>query len=75
MPNFTTGNSLALTSRIRKPWWEPGIQSGYHAITQGYLIGEVIRRITGRTIGTYFREEVAEKIGVDFHIGVPPVRI
>jgi len=56
----------------QEPWWEPGIQSGYHAITQGYLIGEVIRRITGRTIGTYFREEVAEKIGVDFHIGVPP---
>src|SRR5690606_11598468 len=40
-------------------WWEPGTQSGYHALTQGYLEGEVLRRITGRTIGTFFREEVA----------------
>ncbi|MCH2170037.1 beta-lactamase family protein [Myxococcota bacterium] len=52
------------------PWWEPGAQSGYHAITQGYLIGEVIRRITGKSFGTFFREEVAEKVGADFHIGV-----
>lgn len=54
------------------PWWEPGTASGYHALTQGYLIGEVVRRITGRTIGTFFREEVADKVGADFHIGVDP---
>lgn len=52
------------------PWWEPGSRSGYHAITQGYLIGELVRRITGRTLGTFFREEVAEPLGADFHIGV-----
>ncbi len=52
------------------PWWEPGSQSGYHAVTQGYLIGELVRRITGRTIGTFFREEVAEPLGADFHIGM-----
>ena len=52
------------------PWWEPGSKSGYHAITQGYLIGELVRRITGRTIGTFFREEIAEPLGADFHIGV-----
>src|SRR5579871_1696171 len=39
------------------PWWEPGTQSGYHAMTQGYLVGEVIRRVTGKTVGTVFREE------------------
>jgi CubicO group peptidase (beta-lactamase class C family) len=54
------------------PWWEPGTQSGYHAITQGFLIGEVIRRITGKTMGTWFRENVAEPVGADFHIGVAP---
>ena len=52
------------------PWWEVGAQSGYHAITQGYLIGEVVRRITGRTIGTFFREEIAGPLGADFHIGM-----
>ena len=54
------------------PWWEPGTQSGYHAITQGHLVGEVIRRITGRSLGTFFREELAEPLGADFHIGVDP---
>ena len=53
------------------PWWEPGSESGYHAITQGYLIGELVRRIDGRTLGTYFREEIAEPLGADFHIGMP----
>src|SRR5437867_3906323 len=41
------------------PWWEPGSASGYHAITFGYLVGEVIRRISGRTPGAFFRDEIA----------------
>ena len=53
------------------PWWEPGTASGYHAVTQGFLEGEVVRRVTGRTIGTFFRDEVAEPLGADFHIGLP----
>ena len=53
------------------PLWPPGSQSGYHAITQGYLVGEVVRRITGRSLGTFFRQEVAEPLGADFHIGLP----
>jgi CubicO group peptidase (beta-lactamase class C family) len=53
------------------PWWEPGTASGYHAVTQGYLEGEVVRRVTGRTIGTFFRDEVAGPLGADFHIGLP----
>lgn len=55
----------------QKPWWEPGTASGYHAVTQGYLIGEVVRRISGRTIGQFFRDEIAGPLGADFHIGVP----
>jgi CubicO group peptidase (beta-lactamase class C family) len=54
------------------PWWEPGTQSGYHAITQGFLIGEVIRRITGKSIGQFFKSDIADLVGSDFHIGVSP---
>jgi CubicO group peptidase (beta-lactamase class C family) len=53
------------------PFWPPGTASGYHAITQGCQIGEVVRRITGRTPGTFFRQEIAEPLGADFHIGLP----
>ena len=51
------------------PWWPPGTASGYHALTQGYLLGEVVRRATGQTLGTVFRTEIAEPLGADFHIG------
>ncbi len=54
------------------PWWKHGTQSGYHAVTQGYLIGEVVRRITGVTLGQFFKDNVAEPLGADFHIGLPP---
>ena len=53
------------------PYWEPGTASGYHALTQGYLVGEVVRRITGKSLGTVFREEIAGPLGADFHIGLP----
>jgi CubicO group peptidase (beta-lactamase class C family) len=53
------------------PYWLPGTASGYHGITQGYLVGEVVRRITGRSLGTVFRQEIAEPLGADFHIGLP----
>ena len=54
------------------PWWEPGTASGYHAITQGYLIGEVVRRITGKSFGTFLRDEITGPLGADFHVGVAP---
>jgi CubicO group peptidase (beta-lactamase class C family) len=53
------------------PFWEPGTASGYHSTSQGHLIGEVVRRITGRTVGTVFREEFAEPLNADFFIGLP----
>lgn len=53
------------------PYWEPGSQPGYHALTQGYLVGEVVRRVTGKSLGTVFREEIAEPLDADFHIGLP----
>jgi CubicO group peptidase (beta-lactamase class C family) len=51
-------------------WWPAGTQSGYHAITQGYLIGEIVRRVTGQSLGTFFRETIAGPLGADFHIGL-----
>jgi len=54
----------------QEPWWEPGTKSGYHGITFGHLLGELVRRVTGRTIGTFFKEEVADPFKADFHIGL-----
>ena len=54
----------------QEPWWEPGTKHGYHALTFGYLVGEVIRRITGKTPGTYLRDELAGPLGLDLHIGL-----
>lgn len=55
-----------------KPWWEPGTRHGYHAVTFGHLVGEVIRRVSGMSVGQYFRKEIADPLGVDFMIGFGP---
>ncbi|MGZ0229223.1 MAG: serine hydrolase domain-containing protein [Acidimicrobiales bacterium] len=54
------------------PWLEPGGDSAYHAVTQGFLLGEIVRRIDGRSFGTFFREEIAGPLGADFHVGFGP---
>ncbi|MFD9219082.1 serine hydrolase domain-containing protein [Streptomyces sp. NPDC060064] len=61
------------TSRLAaaEPWWEPGTQSGYHAMTYGFLVGEVIRRITGQLPGEFLLQEVTGPLGIDFTIGLP----
>src|SRR5579863_9370899 len=56
----------------QEPWWEPGTRHGYHAITFGWLVGEVVRRISGKSLGAYFREEIATPLGADAHIGIGP---
>lgn len=53
------------------PLWEPGTQHGYHPLTWGYLIGEIVRRIDGRSLGTVLREEITGPAGIDFQIGTP----
>ena len=53
------------------PWWEPGTASGYHALTQGHLIGEIVRRVTGQSLGAFYAQEIAGPLGADFHIGTP----
>ena len=54
-----------------EPWWEPGTAQGYHMVTFGFILGEITRRVTGRTLGEYLRKEIAEPLGIDVHIGLP----
>jgi CubicO group peptidase (beta-lactamase class C family) len=54
-----------------RPWWEPGTAQGYHMVTFGFILGEVVRRVTGRTIGQYLKAEIAEPLSADVHIGLP----
>lgn len=55
------------------PWWEPGAKHGYHAVTFGWLAGEVIRRVSGMSVGAYFRRELAGPLDLDAHIGLAEV--
>ena len=65
-------NWLAYTKELeaQSPFRKPGSSQSYHALTFGWLIGELFRRVDGRTVGNYFREEFAEPLKLDFHIGV-----
>jgi CubicO group peptidase (beta-lactamase class C family) len=67
-------NWAKVTSELasQEPWWEPGTKHGYHAITFGWLVGEVVRRISGKSLGTYFRDEIATPLGADAYIGFGP---
>lgn len=62
-----------VTGRLAEtaPLWEPGTAHGYHAVTFGWLVGELVRRIDGRSIGTYLAEEIVSPLGVEFYIGLP----
>lgn len=54
-----------------EPFWEPGTRNGYHMISFGWTVGEIVRRVSGRSLGTYFAEEIAGPLGIDFWIGLP----
>jgi CubicO group peptidase (beta-lactamase class C family) len=53
------------------PWWQPGTTNGYHALTYGWLVGEVVKRVSGLSLGTYFASQIAGPLGMDFWIGLP----
>lgn len=55
----------------QEPWWEPGTRSGYHALTFGHLVGEVVRRVSGLRPGAFLEREVTGPLGIDFTIGLP----
>ena len=63
-------DKVAALFETQEPWWEPGSALGYHAISVGNLMGEIIKRISGKSIGNFFREEIAEPLDIDFHIGL-----
>jgi len=54
-----------------EPWWEPGTTHGYHTNTYGFLVGEIVRRAGGEPVGDWFRRQIAEPLGADFHFGLP----
>jgi CubicO group peptidase (beta-lactamase class C family) len=54
-----------------EPFWRPGSTYGYHGLTFGFLVGEVIRRVAGQSVGTFLRREVAEPLGIDYTLGLP----
>jgi CubicO group peptidase (beta-lactamase class C family) len=55
----------------QEPWWEPGTRSGYHALTFGHLVGEVVRHVSGLRPGAFLEREVTGPLGIDFTIGLP----
>lgn len=55
-----------------EPWWKPGRQHGYHVNTFGFLIGEIVRRVSGESIGAFFQRHVARPLAADFHFGIGP---
>lgn len=73
---MSTADALAWDPVVKaletqSPSWEPGTAHGYHATTFGWLVGEVIRRVSGKSVGTYLHEEIAEPLGASFYIGLP----
>jgi CubicO group peptidase (beta-lactamase class C family) len=73
---FTLDEVMAVEPVVRAlaaqaPNWEPGTAHGYHARTYGWLTGEIVRRITGVSLGTYFATELATPLGLDYYIGLP----
>jgi CubicO group peptidase (beta-lactamase class C family) len=80
LPTFdrtlTRAESFAWTPVIealaaQAPYWEPGTRFGYHAVTYGHLVGEVVRRITGKPMGEFWQDEFARPLGLEFFIGLP----
>jgi CubicO group peptidase (beta-lactamase class C family) len=67
----TDWDTMVAALEATEPWWEPGTRNGYHMITFGWTVGEVVRRVSGRSLGTFFADEVAGPLGLDMYIGLP----
>jgi CubicO group peptidase (beta-lactamase class C family) len=64
-------HTMTAALAAQAPYWTPGSAHGYHAMTFGWLVGEVVRRISSKSLGTFFRDEVAQPLGLEFWIGLP----
>ena len=73
MPEGSCFNPEVLTKMLEEGelWWEPGADQGYHSLLFGWLNGEIIKRVTGKTVGQFLQEEISGPLGVDFWIGLP----
>jgi CubicO group peptidase (beta-lactamase class C family) len=62
-----------MTGRLatEAPFWEPGIRNGYHGFTFGWTVGEMVRRVSGKSLGAFLQDEIAKPLGIDFWIGLP----
>ena len=68
---FLDWNYMVQLIENEKPFWEPGKQTGYHMMTTGWLIGEIIRRVNGKSLGEFFNSELGEPYGLNYWIGLP----
>jgi CubicO group peptidase (beta-lactamase class C family) len=68
---FYDWNLMVKALEEQEPFWEPGTRHGYHAANFGWLVGELVRRVSGKSLGTFFQDEVAKPLGLDFWIGLP----
>jgi len=68
---FYDWDFMTSTLAAEAPFWEPGTRNGYHALTFGFLVGEVVRRVSGKPLGEFFRDEVATPLGLEFWLGLP----
>lgn len=68
---FSDWQTIIALIEDSSPFYRPGTRVGYHALTHGYLIGELVRRISGQSIGDFFRDHLASPLGLDFWLGLP----
>lgn len=71
LEDLLTWEPAAAAVASQAPAWEPGTAHGYHPYTFGWLVGEIVRRVSGRSIGHYLAEEIAQPLGLDLWIGLP----
>ncbi len=73
LPDGAAFDWAEMTRRLaaEAPWWKPGTSVGYHGLTFGWLVGEVVRRVSGQSLGSFFAAQVAQPLGMDFWIGLP----
>ena len=68
--SFQDWDKFTQSLQSQTPYRKPGVSQGYHALTFGWLVGELVRRVDGRSVGRYFKEEIADPLNIDFHIGL-----
>ena len=74
LPRFAMYDWGLMTSALaaEEPWWPPDSMHGYHVNTFGFLVGEIVRRVSGESFGDFFRREIAAPLGADFQFGIGP---